>query len=177
MEYFLLKESKDVINPIKILGLDPKRYVPAMTHTDFRAIEKVSVAYIQYEHQQEIPDILAHPTYMVSDELRKILHMYDENISFKAVQVFPDQKKYVKEAAKTYWIYDCVMENCLHPDTVILPNGTMEQIILDKRKIRGRDIFRLQRTLENKIVVSLAVVESILRRNLYGIGIEKLSMR
>lgn len=177
MEYFLLRQSKELVNPIKVLGTDPDRYVPAMSHQDFKALEKVSVAYVKYEPGQEIPDILSHPTYMVSDEIRKVLHMYDERISFKAVQVFPDRKEYIKEAAKVYWVYDCVMEDCLHPDTVVLPNGELEQIILDRRRVRGRDIFRVKGTLENRLLLSLAVAESILRRNLYGIGLEKVEIR
>lgn len=176
-EYYLLRQSRDIVNPIKIEGDSIAHYPPAMMHQDFRGLESVKVAYIEYQKYQEIPDILAYPTYMVSDEIRRVLHMYDENISFKGVQVFPNRPKYIKEASKVYWVYDCVMENCLHKDSVRLPNGELKELILDKRKLRGRDIFRVQGTLDNKLVISLAVAESILRRNLYGVGLERLSVR
>lgn len=177
MEYFLLKQSKEIVNPIRLLNIDSNKYTARMSHEDFRELDKVHVAYIQYDRMQEMPDILTSPTFMVSDEIRKVMHMYDENISFKAVQVFPDEKDKIKEASKVYWVYDCVMENCMHPDTVELPNGAIEELILDKRKVRGRDIFRLNGTVQNKTIVSLAVAESILRRNPYGIDFERVSIR
>ena len=177
MEYYLLKQSSNVINPIKILNMDSSIYTTQMTHKDFRQLDKVKVAYIQYEATQEIPDILTQPTYMVSDVIRKVMKMYDDRISFKAIQVYPDKKKDIEAAARTYWIYDCVMEDCLHRDTVIYPNGAVNEIILDQHKIKGRDIFRIKGIVENKTIISLAVAESILRRNTFGVGIERVQVK
>lgn len=177
MEYFALKQSKDVVNPIKVFGVDMENYTAIMTHQDFKNLKRSKVAYAEYTRSHEIPDILTYPTYMVSDTIRRVLHMYDDNISFKSIQVFPTLKKDLQEATRTYWIYDCVMEDCLHPDTVILPNGEAQEIILDKKKVKGRDIFRVKGTLDNKLFISLAVAESILRRNVYGVTLEKVKVR
>lgn len=65
----------------------------------------------------------------------------------------------------------------MHSDTVKYPNGELQELILDKRKVRGRDIFRVRGMMENKVVVSLAVAESILRRKPYGVSIKKVSVR
>ena len=86
MEYYLLKQSSNVINPIKILNMDSSIYTSQMSHKDFKQLDKVKVAYIQYEETQEIPDILTQPAYMVSDTIRKVMKMYDDRISFKAIQ-------------------------------------------------------------------------------------------
>lgn len=177
MEYFLLTQSKKVINPIKVVGPNVVGYYPEMTHKQFRELDSLIVAYAQYDRMQEIPDILAHPTYMISDEIKKVFAMYDENISFKAIQVFPDKPEFIKEAAKTYWVYDCVMEECLHESSVKLPNGEFSKLIIDKHKVRGRDIFRPKGLLENKVLVSLAAAESILRRNPYGLNLEIVELR
>lgn len=177
MEYFLLKQSEDVVNPIKIFGVDMENYTVVMTHQDFKQIKRSKVAYAEYSRSHEMPDILTYPTYMVSDTIRRVLHMYDDNISFKSIQVFPTLEKDLMEATRTYWVYDCVMEDCLHQDTIILPNGGMQEIILNKTKIKGRDIFRVKGTLDNKLIISLAVAESILRRNVYGIMLEKVRIK
>lgn len=176
-EYYLLELSKDVVNPIKLVMVEPEKYTPEMTHQHFRELDEVCVAYTQYENTQEIPDILAHPTYMISDDMQTVFRMYDENISFKAVQVFPDRMENIEQATKLYWVYDCVSEDCMHSDTVKYPNGELKELILDRRKVRGRDIFRVRGMMENKVVVSLAVAESILRRKPYGVSIKKVSMR
>ena len=72
MEYYLLKQSSNVINPIKILNMDSSIYTTQMSHKDFKQLDKVKVAYIQYEETQEIPDILnldlsylINPTYLI----------------------------------------------------------------------------------------------------------------
>ena len=83
----------------------------------------------------------------------------------------------IEAAARTYWIYDCVMEECIHADAIKLPNGAYQEIIIDKRKIKGRNIFRPKGLQQNQIVVSLAVAESILRRNPYGVSLKKVEMR
>lgn len=177
MEYFILEQSKAVVNAIKLVMMEPQKYTAEMTHKDFKELESTSVAYAEYERTQEMPDVLKHPTYMISDDLCRVLQMYDDNISFKAVQVFPHRQEYIREASKLYWVYDCISEECMHADTVILPNGAVEELILDKRKIRGRDIFRVRGMMENKIIVSLAVAESLLRRNPYGIRLERVKVK
>ena len=89
----------------------------------------------------------------------------------------PDKKEDISVASKTYWIYDCVMEDCLHQDTVIYPNGALKEVILDQHKIKGRDIFRIKGIIENKTIISLAVAESIMRRNPYGVGLERVQVK
>lgn len=177
MEYYVLKQSKDVTNPIKVFGDEMENYSVAMTHQDFKSIKRSKVAYAEYSKVYELPDILTQPTYMVSDTIRRVLHMYDDKISFKSLQVFPTLEEYIQEATRTYWIYDCVMEDCLHKDAVILPNGEIQEIILNSKKVKGRDIFRVKGTLDNRLIISLAVAESILRRNVYGVAVEKVKMR
>ena len=44
MEYYLLKQSSNVINPIKILNLDTNVYTSQMSHKDFKQLDKVKVA-------------------------------------------------------------------------------------------------------------------------------------
>ena len=177
MEYFVLEQSKDVVNSIKLVMVEPKKYTAAMTHKDFKELEDTVVAYAEYERTQEMPDLLKYPTYMVSDLVRKVFEMYDENISFKAVQVFPHRPEFIKEASKLYWVYDCITEDCMHKDAVILPNGAVQEMILDKKKLKGREIFRVRGLMENKVIVSLAVAESILRRNPYGIKLERVKVK
>ena len=51
------------------------------------------------------------------------------------------------------------------------------QVLRSIRKIKGRNIFRPKGLQQNQIVVSLAVAESILRRNPYGVSLKKVEMR
>lgn len=173
MEYYLLRQSGKVVNPVRLTDLDQRTYTARMTHDEFRSLENLKNAYIEYDRTWELPDLLIYPTYMVSDNIRKVFHMYDDSISFKGIQLFPTQPKWIKEASPVYWVYDCVTIDCLHADTIVQPNGAVKELILDGRKLTGADIFKVRGTMENKTVVSLAVAESILRRNPYGVVFEK----
>ena len=140
MEYYLLAQSEHVVNPIKVIGPNLEGYPHEMTHRQFAGLEDAVVGYVRYDETQEIPDILSQPTYMVSEAIKKVLAMYDDNISFKAVQIFPNEQSQIPSVARVYWIYDCVMEECIHADAIKLPNGAYQEIIIDKRKIKGRNI-------------------------------------
>lgn len=177
MEYYLLKKSSYLTSYLTLGGLNYLEYTAAMTHADFKNLEKLKVAYVKYEKNMVMPDILTYPTFMISDDIRKVFKMYDEAISFKAVQIYPDVEEKIKEVTKTYWIYDCVMEDCLHKDTVISPNGEISDVVLDKSKVKGRDIFRIKGTVVNKTLVSLAVAESLYRRNPYGLELKRVTVR
>jgi len=180
MEYFLLTQSSAVVNPIKLVEENLPDYTPQMTHDDFAKLKNVSIAYFNYSIEQEIPDILKYPTYMVSDSIKKILSLYDDAISFKGLQAFPvgvKELENVKKYAKVFWIYDCVQVDCLSQDTVFLPNGEVEEIILDRKKVRPLSVFRPRGLMENRLIVNLSVAESILRRNAYGVGIQQIRVK
>ena len=152
MEYYLLAQSEHVVNPMKVIGPNLEWYPHEMTHRQFAGLEDAVVGYVRYDETQEIPDILSQPTYMVSEAIKKVLAMYDDNISFKAVQIFPNEQSQIPSVARVYWIYDCVMEECIHADAIKLPNGAYQEIIIDKRKIKGRNIFRPKGLQQNQMI-------------------------
>ena len=52
----------------------------------------------------------------------------------------------------------------------------LKELVWDKKKIKGLDIFRVAGLLEYKVIVSLPVTESLLRRRLYGIGLQRIKV-
>lgn len=55
-------------------------------------------------------------------------------------------------------------------------NGMLKKLVLDRRKIRGKAIFRVGGLLEYKVAVSLPVAESILRRRPYGVSLQRIEV-
>ncbi len=119
MEYYLLRQSVRVTNAVRPGDLDQWVYTARMTHDDFRKLDTLRNAYIEYDRSRELPDLLIYPTYLVSDDIRKVFAMYDDSISFKGVQLFPADEKWIREASRIYWVYDCVTVDCLHVDTAV----------------------------------------------------------
>lgn len=177
MELFLVSLSNEVKNPIVFVEQEAEAVYPArMSHEDFSKINHAALHFDVAQHY-EIPDVLAHPTYMVSDKVKNVLEMYDSTIEFKLVQTLPMYSKQVDANMPAYWVYDCEHVDCVHEETRILPNGEMENITLKYNMVVGKDIFRIKSMLSNKLVISLPVAESILRRNVYGIELLPLKLK
>ena len=73
MNYFELLQSPKVENPIVLTGLDKEMYCHDMSSKQFTALERLTVAYFSGSEREEPCDILLEPTFMVSDELKRLL--------------------------------------------------------------------------------------------------------
>lgn len=174
MQYFELLQSPRVENPIALMGLDKDAYCYAMPIERFEELERLNVAYFSGSEREEPCDILTAPTFMVSDELKKLLSAYDKEIAFKGVQALPT----VEECAlyPLYWV-PCFSEiACMHKDSVVYDNGMLSRLVLDESKIGKQNVFKLSGCLEYKVIVSMPVAESIMRRRFYGVGLKKLEV-
>lgn len=171
-EYFELRQNHMVENAITIIGIDTASYCYKMQEKDFENLEKVTVAYFVGNGEEELCDLLIAPTLMVSDRMKKVLNLYDKKMEFKGVQLYP----LVQECTKypLYWIPKFCETDCLHESTEFNDNGTMKEPVLDKRKLGKSSIVRVTDSTGFKVIISLPVAESLLRRRMYGIELHKL---
>lgn len=175
MEYFELIQSKAVENPLVIMKLDREKYTYGMAEAEFHALERLKVAYFSGREFEEPCDILTEPTWLVSDRLRGVLELYDKNILFKGIQLFPTASE--RKFFPLYWVPWFKVVDCLHEASEKQDNGMLKKLILDGKKIGGSSIFRIGNLQEYKIAVSLPVAESILRRRFYGVDLQKIEVR
>jgi hypothetical protein len=174
MDYFELYQSDKVENAVELMGLDRDRYCYGMTEEDFTALEPLKVAYYSGRETEEMCDILIEPVYLISNEIKRLFELYDKSIDYKGVQLFSTASENTK--SPLYWVAGIKERVCLHETSEIYGNGMLKALVLDRKKIKGLDIFRVAGLLEYKIIVSLPVAESILRRRLYGIGLQRIKV-
>lgn len=174
MDYYELRQSHKVENALEIMGLDKEKYCYAMTKADFESLDKLKVAYFSGREFEEICDVLIEPTFLISDKMKKIMELYERESRYKGVQLFPTAEK--SQQFPLYWVPDFPEVDCFHKNTVILDNGMVKKIVLDARKLGRHHIFRLPGLLEYKVIVSMPVAESILRRRLYGVEFQKIEV-
>jgi hypothetical protein len=173
-----MSQSKTVVEPLDIIGLDTNYYKSNLSKKDFEKIPNMMVAYFSDKEDLEFPDIINRPTMLISNDLKKLFKLYDEEIEFKGVQLYSDNLMEEKNiTACLYWTFMPAECECFHKDSEKYPTGTIKRLILDKEKLIHKDIIKIEGLLENKIIVSLPVAESILRRNMYGIGLEEIEIR
>lgn len=175
MEYFLIRSC--AVTPFEPIHMDRNLYTNLMTKEAYAKIEDDIIYYYHLGDEVELPDVVFRPTFMVGDGLHNIISLYDDTIEWKHMQIFPDMEDFPNETAKGYWIPLLNEYHCLHQDTVLLPDKTTKKPILDRSRLRNTDIFRISGVSENLIVVSLALAESISRRELYGVTFERLEVR
>lgn len=174
MRYFELKQGEQIHNPIQIIWADKKPFSYNPSRKEFEAFPDVQVGYYRYEEDVEIPDVLEGDTYFVGDTVKHVLHMYDETIPFKVAQIYPIGM--VEKVVPVYWSFFSMEAECLHESVVILPNGTLQELILDREKIPQADIFKVGGIKVHKVIVTLPVVESLLRRSVYGVSIKEVKV-
>lgn len=175
MDYFIVSMAPYVVNPIVPTGIDSNKYNYKMNQTTFEALENVQIAYYVHKESSEICDILQKPTFLISDKIKRLWHLYDNAIAFKALQCFATE--ITDKTAPLYWVPCLEILECLHPATTKYDNGLIKQLVLEKAAIEGKEIFRVGGLLEDKVIISLSVAESLLRRSLYGIGLQKVEVR
>lgn len=174
MEYYELRQSSKVENALEIMGLDVNKYCYAMKEADFEALDKLKVAYFSGREFEEICDILTSPTFLISDRMKKLLELYEKKSSFKGIQIFPTAEE--SRQYPLYWVPKFPEINCFHKNTVIQDNGMVGKLVLDGKKIGKNQIFRLPGLIEYKVIVSMPVAESILRRRMYGVEFQKIEV-
>ena len=177
MEYLRLKQSDRMNNPFCVTGLDTAIYKANSNQAEFEKLPKMLVTYFDYAPDADIPDYVKIPTPMVSEPLKKVFQMYDEEIRFKGVQCYPKRMEDVKKGAPLYFTYYCEQLECLHSKAEIAPNGAVMKLVVNKNKLRGKDIIVIGGIQEKITLVSLGVAESILRRNLFGVAFEEVDLR
>lgn len=177
MEYFRLCQNKKMNNVFSVTGLDTQVYMANPTEQQFQKIPESMVTYFHYRSDYEVADYMATPVPMLSEELRKVFAMYNPQMEFKSIQCYADEEKDVYKMAPAYYIYYTENTRCLHKDAIIAPNGSVSNLILDKNRMNGEDIMIIDGVPEKITIVSLAVAESIMRRNMFGIDFQEIEIR
>ena len=172
MRYFELRQGKNVRNPIKLQWAQKNLYKYNPTKEEFDAFPKAKVGYYDYSDMVEIPDVLESDTLFVGEEVKHVLSMYDETIEFKGVQIYPFGME--EDIVPSYWTFYPREAACLHSSAKILPNGELEELILDSKKIPKADVFKVSGISVYRVIVTLPVAESLLRRKPFGISLREV---
>lgn len=174
MRYFELAADRDLSNPVQVQRLDTQVYKNGVTKEEFDAIRQLQVAYFGHTEQTEICDVLWEPAFMVSDALRRVFLLYEPEMEFKGVQLFADDPE--DQTSPLYWMPYIEPVSCMGEGSSRYPNGMLEKLVLDSDAPVGhRHIFRVADILEYKIIISLPVAESMIRRQMTGAALKPVA--
>lgn len=172
--FFRLQISNKISRPLEIIGL-PAQYTNVVSKSDFDKLDDHIVAYFRGQSAPEISGVLSHPSFLICDGLKLLLQVYDPQFQTKAVQLFAGEME--SKENYLYWLPYIKPVNCLHHDTEKYSNGMLKHLVMDGRSLPNSPIFRVDGLLEDIVVVSLPLAESILRRCFYGIQLEPVEVK
>ena len=166
MRYFELITDPEVSNPIQLQKIDRQQYKNGLSEEEFQAVPELKVAYFQNNPQVEILDVLEAPAFLISDEVKRVFELYEPQMPFRALQVFSmDQED---KTAPLYWLPWIPKIECLSRKSEKYDNGMLKKLVLNLDVPLEHEIFQVAGLIEHKVIVSMAVAESMLRRRQSG---------
>ena len=167
MEIYELCMSQNIKSPIIpiLRGID----APIIQVSE---LDDFSLGYYE-KHYKEQTELLVSPVFMVSEKMKKIMQLYEAEIYWKGVQLFAIED----HTPLLYYAADVPKVKCLHNSVRVNPNGTINEVVLDSKSLPDKDIFAIDGLVETRIMISLRVAESLLRRDIYGLGLKKVGIQ
>ncbi|MCM3342403.1 hypothetical protein M3650_28205 [Paenibacillus sp. MER TA 81-3] len=173
MEYFIISQDENVENMIRFAGLKSTNKTIEVTPEQADDIHDITVVFVEGSADSVYPDYIGKPVVFVADELKKVLELYDPGLVFKCAILSNPQHS----MQKVYWLLLLPRVDCLSEHTEFYKTGAVKSIVIDHAKAAEHAIFRVQGLLEKHVIINLDVAESLLRRDLLGMRLEKVRSR
>jgi len=167
MKYFILESN--TTNPLPQVEnwfqtVNPRH----LNRTYYENIAGILNLRIQPNPETVFPDILTSPCFMVSAEAARVINLYDKSIPMKRAVLFDVENR--KKASYSIPI----LEEISAAETGPVKETLNES---DLAKFSGRHLLKLTGLRKSRIIVSLDLIESLLRREALGIVLKELEFQ
>lgn len=165
MRFFTMEQDRTLWDMIQFRDFDiaGPRYI--FYKEDADDIDPSATLYLAAESGETAPDYIQFPVHMVSDTVKKVLDMYEDDMVFRTIVITSKES----EMLKVYHHLLLERLDMFSEQTEFYPNGSIKRLVLDAKKIGEHKVFMLNDKRFTNPYVSLEVVESLLRRGVVGI--------
>lgn len=172
MKYYSMSQDKRIYNVFQLIEFPGKEAIDL--DSSFGDKIKDNTALFTEETENSLyPQMLEAPLTMVEKEIYEIIRMYASDILFKGVSIINREK----QTNKNYYLALLDRLDCLHESSEFHKDHSVSRLILNKNKLNNAHIFKIKGISKNTVVVSMDIVESILRRGCFGICFEEIACR
>lgn len=172
MKYFIMEQDKRIKDSV-VLKLFPTGEKVYPTLEQARQFQSNTMLETIEGESTIFPDMLTEPLDMVKEGIKDVISMYEDTVLWKAVSLFNRERNTLNR----YYLLFPERLSCIHPDTEYRTDGSISRLILDRERVKGREIFQIEGEEKKGIFVSLNIVESVLRREHYGIRFTQAECR
>lgn len=170
--YFTMEEDKRIQNRARFRDMESETYMK-FEPEEVSQINDITVLFMEGNKDSIYPSVFQAPLCMVSDDLKRLIEPYDPAVMYRRVVM-----NQVQEARQhSYWLLLSDEIDCLHESSEWYPNGWDKVMVLDRKKIGARRIFRAKGMQTPKVIVHLDVSESIMRRTFAGVVFQPLDVK
>jgi len=169
MKYYRIRQDKRILNTI-ILKDFPTDERLEFGSSDSEKLREHTMLLTLEDENSIYPAMLEAPMTMVQDEVWQVISMYEPDIVTKNVSLINRKKK----TRRGYKLLLLDRMDCLHTDSEFYKDHSIKQLVLDSRKVKGKEIFRIAGVTPEIVVISMNIAESILRRDISGICLEEM---
>jgi hypothetical protein len=140
--------------------------------------KNIGIGYFTGE-EEALPDFISYKKlFLVSLDLKNVLEMYADEIEFNLVMLNNIEAK----AQREYYVVKFPSLEGLHESSTYNKDNSVKHIVLSHKKIKDYKVFGLNELELTKfsrphIFVDLDIVESALRRELWGMTFEETAVR
>lgn len=169
MKYYRMTQDKNIQNGIRFVEF-PTQQAMEFDSSYEKVMKKSVTLHIKDNIHTTLSEVIEAPCFMVSEEIYKVIHMYEPDITFATAVLKCNESKEI-------FIYKVGLidrQDCLHESTEFYKDNSLKRLVLDRKKLEGRHITRIKGITPVDVIVSMAVAESVLRRNCIGVRFEEI---
>lgn len=165
MRFFMIEQDQTLPDCIQFRDFDICGVRRIFFHEDAEQLNDSTTLYLAEKSGETAPDFIMSPVYMVSDTVKRVFDMYEDDMIFKPITIIQ------KETGKMYPYYHLLLKrmDMFSEQTEYYDNGSIKRLVLDSKKIGEHKVFALDDKRFLKPCIRLEVLESLLRRRVIGI--------
>lgn len=173
MEYFILQQDERYTDVPVLQNIRQKLDTRHMNRLQAHHIADTTIFHVKGTSNTEYIDVLSNQLFLVSERMRPILEMYEPECLLKIVPLIDlEQNKQIIYYLPIFHELEALSDQ----SEFNLDRSVIKKLILQGNKLNGRRIFRVQESEKPLIIVRLDVAESILRRDLAGIQLKRVTI-
>lgn len=178
MDYFTLSQDLSFIHTVKInrdfIPENWKREIAKGRSVEFEFGKLPSRPHnflVDNQKENVYPDLIEAPLPLLSNRLKEIFNSFEKNIQCSCA-ILSDP---VLRTQEIYWLFALERLECLGDGTEFYPDSTLKKLVLNRSLIGEHSVFRIHGIREKQIIIRFDVAESILRRPVVGIKLERVN--
>lgn len=171
MNYFILTQDERIPHTIEPIGMLQTIKHEWLTKERVDEVDKLDLQFKIKEQVRCNPtDFIEKPLPLFSDRFKKLIEKYVPNLPMKAVVLLDE----TEGKQLLYWLMIPPAVACLSTQSEFHLDGASKKLVLEEDLAASYPIFTIEGVRERIIIVNIALAESMLRRQFYGIGLQKI---